>query len=59
MFTTQQYEDLLLCWDLRPAPARPAPRGFRPAGRLPLVCADADSSHELCVYRAAASSDCP
>ena len=50
IFTTSNFEDKLLTFDLVD-PSAPKERNFRPAGRLPLICADADGKYDLSVYR--------
>ena len=49
IFTTSNYEDKLLTYDLT-IPSAPEAGNFRPAGRLPLLCADADDKYDLSVY---------
>jgi len=49
VFTTSNYDDKLLTYKLT-KPASPEAGNFRPAGRLPLICADADDKYDLSVY---------
>ena len=49
VFTTSNYDDKLLTFNLT-KPSSPEAGNFRPAGRLPLVCADANDKYDLSVY---------
>merc|ERR1712123_121721 len=49
IFTTSNYDDKLLTYNLS-KPNAPEAGNFRPAGRLPLICADADDKYDLSVY---------
>jgi hypothetical protein len=49
VFTTSNYDDKLLTYNLT-TPSSPEAGNFRPAGRLPLVCADANDKYDLSVY---------
>ena len=49
IFTTRQYEDILITYDLT-NPRSPECKTLRTPGRLPLICADVDREHEMTVY---------
>ena len=49
IFTTRQYEDILITYDLS-SPRSPECKTRRSPGRLPLLCADVDREHEMTVY---------
>lgn len=49
IFTTMQYEDILITYDLT-NPRSPECKTLRTPGRLPLLCADVDREHEMTVY---------
>ena len=49
IFTTRQYEDILVTYDLKD-PRSPECKTLRSPGRLPLLCADVDRDHEMTVY---------
>jgi len=49
IFTTSNFSDKVLTYNLT-NPSLPEIRNFRPSGRLPLICADADDRYDLSVY---------